>query len=375
MSSAFPAFPAGYYLQGSDKTRARTNGPRPKLLWANTSAAYPGISSRRCGSLPPPAAAAARGASAITYLKTAVEKTTADTATLNQLGNAYLADGKPELALQQFEKAAALDSANPAIKTGVAISEIDIGHGQQGFTDLEQVYSSEAGAAIAGPTLVLRELGTGRIDKAAEVAASLIKRDADNPLFSEVARRRPCRATRLCRCRSGVSGCLERSPQFAAAAHDLGQLYVTTGRIDDATKLYDDLLSKDATDTTALVGLADIGIAQEKWPEAIDFLNNARAAAKFDPSPGLKLVRLYKSRRDWNSAKAVAADLSAQFPRDVNVIEARGRAQLEIWRHERRDFELQARLSARTGLALDPVSLCRPAATGEAFSRRLGRAA
>jgi Flp pilus assembly protein TadD len=49
---------------------------------------------------------------AIEYLKPLVEKSTVDAGTLSLLGNAYMADGKPELALQQFEKAAALDPGN-----------------------------------------------------------------------------------------------------------------------------------------------------------------------------------------------------------------------------------------------------------------------
>src|SRR4051794_6104953 len=76
-------------------------------------------------------------------------------------------------------------------------------------------------------------------------------------------------------------------------------------------------------------GSRTLQIAEEKWSEATDLLNSARAAAAFDPTPGLKLMGLYESRRDWNSAKAVGAELFARFPRDVNVVAALGRTQLE----------------------------------------------
>src|SRR4029077_659123 len=118
---------------------------------------------------------------AIEYLKPLVDKMPVDAATLAVLGSAYMADRKPDLALQQFEKAAALDPDNPTIKTRVAISEIDSGQGQQGLATLEQVVATEAGATLAGPTLVLTELRAGRLDKAAEVAGALIKRDDKNP--------------------------------------------------------------------------------------------------------------------------------------------------------------------------------------------------
>ena len=72
---------------------------------------------------------------------------------------------------------------NPTIKTQVGISEIDAGHGEQGFATLEQVFGTEAGAPIAGPALVISELRAQRLDKAAEVASALIKRDAKNPVY------------------------------------------------------------------------------------------------------------------------------------------------------------------------------------------------
>src|SRR5207253_2380247 len=62
--------------------------------------------------------------------------------------------------------------------------------------------------------------------------------------------------------------------------------------------------------------------------EATDFLNNARAAAKSDPTPGLKLISLYEARRDLSSAKAVASELSEKFPKNVNVLTAQARVQL-----------------------------------------------
>ena len=68
---------------------------------------------------------------------------------------------------------------------------------------------------------------------------------------------------------------------------------------------------------------------EKKWAEAIDHLNRARGVAKYDPAPGLKLVRVYELRADWDSAKAIAIELGELFPLDANVAEAQGRARLE----------------------------------------------
>ena len=83
---------------------------------------------------------------AIAYLKPLVDKGPADAAALAVLGNAYMAVGKPDLALEQFQKGAALDPGNPAVETQIGISEIDAGQREKGRATLEQVFGTEAGA-------------------------------------------------------------------------------------------------------------------------------------------------------------------------------------------------------------------------------------
>ena len=314
-------------------SKGRRNSASDNLLpqnksWANTSPVFPMTPGRYV--LIANAALAQHGAArAIDYLNPLVEKLPPDPAVLTVLGNAYMADGKPELALKQFQKAATLDPESPLIKTRVAVAELNTDQTRQGLAQLEEVFAGEAGAAIAGPTLVLAELRAGRVDKAAEVAASLIKREADNPLYQTLLGEVRFVQKDYAAAETAFRAAMARNPGFAAPAQDLAQLYLAAKRTDDAKRVYNDFLAQKPNDTTALLGLADIAIAEEKWSEATDLLNSARAAAAFDPTPGLKLMGLYELRRDWNSAKAVGAELFAQFPRDVNVVVALGRTQLE----------------------------------------------
>ena len=143
ISPNFPAFWAGYYLQGATKLALGQYAQAETILAKYLSRAPHDI---RAGRLLASAALQQRGASrAIEYLKPLVDKMPADAATLSVLGSAYMADGKPDMALQQFKKAAALDPDNPNIKTRVAISEIDTGQSQQGLAALEQVFATESG--------------------------------------------------------------------------------------------------------------------------------------------------------------------------------------------------------------------------------------
>jgi len=326
LSPAFSKFWAGYYVQGATKLALGQFAQAESIL-GKYLARVP--DDQRAARLMANAALQQHAATrAIDYLKPHVEKPTVEAATLSLLGNAYMADGKPELALQQFEKASALDPENPSIKARVAISEMNSGQAREGLAQLEQVFATEAGAAIAGPTLVLSELRAKRVKKAAEVAASLIKLDTNNPLYQtllgvvDVAQRDYTGAE------TAFRAALARNPEFAAAVRDLAQLYLATGRSDDAKKVYRDLLSKKAGDVSALLGLADIEIREQKWSEAIDHVNRARTAAPNDPTPGIKLVTLYELRQDWNNARAVAGELVVKFPQDVNAQIAQATAQL-----------------------------------------------
>jgi cellulose synthase operon protein C len=326
VSPDFPKFWGGYYIQGATKL-ALGQSAQAETILGKYLARVP--DDQRAARLRASAALQQRASNrAIDYLKPSVEKPTVDAATLSMLGNAYMAAGKPELALQQFEKAAALDPGNPSIKASVAISEMSTGQAREGLAQLEQVFESEGGAAIAGPTLVLSELRANRVKKAAEVAASLIKLDAANPLYQTLLGEVDFAQRDYVGAENAFRAALARNPEFAAAARDLAQLYLATGRADDAKKVYRELLSKKAGNVTALLGLADIEMADKKWSEAIDYINRARTAAPNDPTPGTKLVHLYELRRDWDNARAVAGEFVAKFPLDINVQLAQATAQL-----------------------------------------------
>jgi len=326
ISPGFASFWAGYYLQGLTKLALGQSAQAETSLGKYLAHVPDDI---RAARLIATAALQQQAASrAIEYLKPLVDKMPADAATLAVLGNAYMADRKPELALQQFQKATALDPDNPSIKTQIGVSEIEAGQGEQGLAALEQVFGTEAGAPIAGPALVIRELQARRFDKAAEVATSLIKRDTKNPIYHSLLGMVRAAQQDYPAAESAFRAALAINPDLLAAARDLAQVYMATGRAEEARALYNQLLGKNPKEVAALLGLADTYIAQQKWTEAIEAINRARTAAPKDPAPGLKLAGVYQMRHDWTSAKTVAAELAAQFPADANILDTQGRAQL-----------------------------------------------
>jgi putative PEP-CTERM system TPR-repeat lipoprotein len=322
----FAEFWRGYYAQGETKLRLGQYAQAEASLGKYLSHAPDDLGAAR---LIATAALLQHAAPrAIEYLKPFVDKSRADPATLSVLGDAYFADGKPELALQQFQKAAALDPDNPTIKTQIGLSEIDAGHGEQGLAALEQVFNTEAGAPIAGPALVITELRAQRFDQAAETAASLVKSDAKNPVYHTLLGAARAGQQNYPGAESAFRAALAINPDLPTTTGDLAQIYTATGRVNEARNLYNALLAKNPNEVSALLGLADTYVVEHKWTEAIDAINRARTVARNDPAPGLKLIGVYEKRQDWSNAKTVAAELAAQFPGDANILDAQGQAQL-----------------------------------------------
>jgi len=262
---------------------------------------------------------------AIQYLTGYLEKAQPDPGTLTLLGNIYATIRKPTLALEQYQKAAALEPENPTIKTMVAASEIDTGAGQKGLEELEQVFSTDSGATIAGPTLVLTDLRAGQVDKAAQVAEELIKRDSNNQLYQvllgivKTAQRNYPAAETI------FKALVDKAPDFGPARANLAQVYVLAGNIDEARKTYQDFLVRNPNDVSVLLGVADVAAREKKWNEAVAYANRARTAASSNPAPGLKLLDLYAAQQDWEQAKRLASELSVQFPSNAEIAEAQGR--------------------------------------------------
>ena len=101
---------------------------------------------------------------------------------------------------------------------------------------------------------MLTELRAGRVKKATEVATSLVKLDANNPLYQTLLGVVQLAQRDYAGAETAFRAALARDPEFAAATRDLAKLYLATGRTDDAKKVYGDLLSKKPDDGAALLG-------------------------------------------------------------------------------------------------------------------------
>lgn len=265
---------------------------------------------------------------AVGYLKPLVDKGPPDAAMLSELGSAYMADHKPELALAQFQAAAALNPNNPQLQTRLAVSEMDAGQGTQGLALLENVYGGQSGAEVAGPVLAMTELRTGHLDKAAEIARALVTKNGSSPVYQTLLGLVSFAQHDYKGAEAAFRTVVEHNPDFAPATQNLAQVYLATGRRDDAKAAYEALAARKPNDPAPLLALADLSMAGGDLKSAHDYINRARSAAPNDPKPSIKLIDLYLQEKDYQNAKSVASGLLAPFPSDPGVLDAEARVQL-----------------------------------------------
>ena len=171
---------------------------------------------------------------AIDYLTSYLRNSPPDAATLVLLGKIYAETGKPALALEQFQKAAALAPNDVPLQAMVAASKIDAGARQEGIEQLENLFATQGGEAAAGPPLVLSELRAGHVDKAAEVAEKLVAEKPDLDAYQvllgmvRTAQKDYPAAEKI------FEGIVKRNPDSAPARNNLAQVYVAAGRVEDA---------------------------------------------------------------------------------------------------------------------------------------------
>jgi len=326
ISPGFSNFPEAFYLQALTKYRLQQYGQAGDAI-ANYVARVP---SNPAGARFAAIIAVARGNpdAAIDYLTSYLNKSRPDAATLALLGKLYADSGKLALALEQFQKAAALALDDLSLKTMITASTINASAKSQDFEELENLFVTNTGTTVTGPLLVFNGLRAGHPDKAVIIAEKLVAEKPDLDSYqvllglAQTAQKDFPAATKI------FEELVARNPESALARKNLGQVYLAAGRAEDAKKTYYNFLSRQLNDPTVLLALADIAARDRKWDQAIGYAKRARAAAPAaDPMPAIKLLEFHVARQDWTDAKALASELALRYPGNPAVAEVQGRLQ------------------------------------------------
>ena len=252
-----------------------------------------------------------------------------DPDTVGLLGQAYVAKGDNARALSLLTEAVKSQPDNTKLRTGLAVSRLNAGDTGAGLDELSNVFKSGADIALAGPPLVLGALRSQRIDQAAATAEALVKQAPDNLFYQQllgavrVAQKDMPGAEKIFR------GILDKQPNQGALRRSLAQVYLAMNRPQDAKKLFQDQIAKNANDTDSMQGLADLLANDKDYDSAIKQLARAASNAPADPAPRLRMVALYELQKKWPDAIKEARALQLAFSGSIEARDALGRVYLE----------------------------------------------
>ena len=256
--------------------------------------------------------------------------TSSDDALLLALaGEAYMQRGEYAKAGDYLEKAAAIDTQNAALRTQLGVSRLAIGETQQAVADLERAAAIEPGQ-VADSLLVVTHLRSGAYDKALAAAQAWQKNQPKNPLAYNLEGGAYLGKKDVANARKSFEQALAVQPAFLPAAENLARLDLADKNMDAARKRFEDVLSKDKANVSAMIDLANLSAMAGKEAEYVSWLEKA---TKADPSaipPYRLLTRYYLQKQDGAKALATAKQARSSNLQDIEALDLLAATQVAL---------------------------------------------
>jgi putative PEP-CTERM system TPR-repeat lipoprotein len=266
---------------------------------------------------------------AVTMLEKAHELASQDSTIAIMLSQAYLAHGDSDKAVELIDEASSGQPNNPQVEAQRALAHFSVGDPGGSLGHLNDLFKGGAGDLKSGPSLLLAQLQSGKVNDAAATAHALVKRDPSSVLFQEllgatlVAQHNYNDAEKI------FKDLVAKQPSLLAARRGLAQVYLSTNRADAALSLFQDWIAKNPQDLKAKRALAEIQMGRKDYASAENLLTSSNVLAANDASGGLQLARVYELQSKWANAIKTATALQARFPNNQMVMDTLGRVYSE----------------------------------------------
>ena len=248
---------------------------------------------------------------------------------LQVAGEVALAKGDLARATGYYEKAAAADKGNVRLRTRLAQARLAGGDTNQGFKELESASAIDSGQYQADIALILAHVRRREYDQALAAAATLEKKQPENPLTYDLKGRIYLLKRDQNAARASFEKALTLKADYVPAVRNLAAMDLADKQPGAGRKRFDEVLAKAPGNESALMGLADFLVAARA--PAKDVIATLERAIKANPnSVNARLAMIaYLSRiKDVKGAVAAAETARAALPNNTQILEALGVAQL-----------------------------------------------
>ena len=263
-----------------------------------------------------------------TALEPALKRSPDDPTVLRLAGETALANNRLADAASYFNRALALDTGNAATRTRLAQVRLATGDTERAFKDLEQASLADSGQYQADLALISSRLSRREFDQALAAAATLTKKQPNNPLSYNVTGGIYMAKGDLPNARAHFEKALSLQFNYLPAARNLSVLDLSDRKPDDARKRFETILAKEPGNEGALLSLAEMQLASgAASKDILATLQRAVSANSTSATARAALIAHYNRLRDTKGALAAAQAASAALPDDPAIMLALGDAQ------------------------------------------------
>jgi putative PEP-CTERM system TPR-repeat lipoprotein len=291
---------------------------------------------------------------AITTIEPVVKQTPNDTQALALLAAAYMARRQYEMAAGYLEQALKASGSAADVHATLGLSFAASGRQDIGIDHLRQALKKDPGQARAGVPLAVLLLKRGQAKEAVEIAQAIVGREPKNVAALNLLGVARAAAGDPKGARTAYEQALAADRTLLAAQLNLSRLDAAQGDYAAARTRLEAIVRDQPKNTRAMFELAGVEQGAKRTPEAIRWLEKARAIDRRDAAIAAQLVDLLIANRQLEQALTVAKEAEAAAPDNVIALGALGRVQLALGdlRNAQTTFGRMARL-----VAFDPAWL------------------
>lgn len=244
------------------------------------------------------------------------------------LGKAYSQLNQHQKAVKSFERALRINPEQSLLLANLGKSQFMLGDSQTGSASLESVLAKQPKAKQVGIFLAMQYFRDGKLKEAERVTSSLLSEEPNNLSVLSIHASILASIGKLKQARIAFEKVLSIKPDFRSAQLNLIKIDLREGKEAQARKSLDGLLVQAPSDTILLYEQVKLEEALGNIDLAISLLLKMHNKDKGKLAIELHLIELYLFTRQADKAIALADDVLYQFPNNVRVLEALGKAHL-----------------------------------------------
>lgn len=243
-------------------------------------------------------------------------------------GQAYLTQGEVNKAVEAFRRAVELDPKDVRSKTALAVVDLGKGRVDEGLGALKGLAAADATGYTADLALISALLSRG--DSAGALVA-IAQLQQKQPTLSDAPYLRgtiQLKAKQTAEARASFEEALKLAPEHHQAAVALALLDIDAGRIADAIKRFDGMVSRNPRNIRARMAAIELRVragasASEYEQQLLEAIKSAPEA----PEPRLNLIRHRVAQGEVKLALQAAQEGNVAVPDSAELLLALGQVQ------------------------------------------------